>query len=137
VAVQLAATQAANRETILRTRGNLLAFTFGALSPGRLVDVSVGIHLVPEGTGTTVLQNPFSNPDEDWFYYASFSLGYEEPVVDVVDVSGITSFREIMDSKAMRIWRPSTEIQAVFTNTTLETAVSVRAVMQGRFLLGD
>ena len=95
------------------------------------------MHVVPDGTGATVLTEPFGDSNADWFYYNEFVLGYEEMVIDVVDVPGITSFREMIDVKAMRIGVPDTEIQIVMTNTTLLGAATVNLNLGGRFLLGS
>ncbi len=122
-------------ETLLRTRGNLLSFLDGSLAPGRLVEIVVGLILVPEGTGTTVLWSPATDGDAPWFYWTGFQLGYNEGVTDVVDIPGATSYREIIDDKAMRIIR-NQEIQMVVENTTLETASSVNTSMSIRMLAG-
>ena len=122
-----------DRETLMRTRGNLLAYLDGIVAPGGAVSVSVGMILVPEGTGTTVLWDPFSDDDAPWFYYSEFVLGYEEMVTDVIDVPGATAFREVIDSKAMRRVR-NQEIQMVVTNTTLLTARSINLFATGRIL---
>ena len=137
IAAQLSSASATTRETILRTRGNLVAWVDATGAPARACDISVGIRLVPAGTGTTVLTDPFGEAAAPWFWYEEFVLGYEEMVTDVVDVSGITSFRAVIDSKAMRIWRPETEIQLVMTNTTLASATVVNLAVSGRFLIGD
>ncbi len=122
-----------DRETILRTRGLLTAVLDGNQSPPTGVNVSVGLILVPEGTGTTVLWSPFADADAPWFYYTSFYLGYEEMVTDVIDVPGITSYREVIDSKAMRRIR-NQEIQFVVENTTVNGAGAVDVIIGGRFL---
>jgi len=122
-------------ETLLRTRGNLLGYVDGAQAPGGLVRITVGLIIVPEGTGTTVLWAPLTDADAPWLYWTSFRLGYEEGVTDVVDFPGITSYREVVDSKAMRIVRNS-EVQFVVENTTVLGALSVNVGMDLRFLTG-
>ena len=136
-AVQLAASSPISRETILRTRGSLVCSIDGAAAPGALVLVSVGFQLVPSGTGTTVLRDPSTDAAAPWFYYTEFHVGYEEMVTDVVDVPGISSYREVIDSKAMRILRPETEIQMVVSNNTVAAAKSINICVAGRFLFGD
>jgi len=122
-------------ETIMRIRGNIMAYTDGALSPGGLVSLAVGFILVPEGTGTTVLWSPFTDPDAPWIWIECFNVGYEEAVIDVVDVPGITSYRSVIDNKAMRISR-NQEVQVVYENTTLDAAMTVNIAVAGRFLSG-
>ena len=123
-------------ETLLRTRGELLVAVDGAQAPGSLVRVGCGLILVPEGTGATVLWSPLTDSDAPWFWYWRGALGYEEMVTDVVDVPGMTSVREVIDSKAMRRVR-NQEIQFVAENVSLSTAASVNIVINGRFLLGQ
>jgi len=68
-------------------------------------------------------------------WYDQFVLGYEEMVIDVIDVPGITSYRATIDSKAMRIIR-NQEVQMVTENVTLGTAATVNLVVTGRMLSG-
>ncbi len=123
------------RDTILRTRGELVVSVDGTSAPGALALISCGLIIVPEGTGTTVLQSPFTDANADWFWYQQITVGYEEMVTDVVDVPGITSARVPVDSKAMRIGVPDTEVQFVAENTTLATAEVVNISLALRFLV--
>jgi len=137
VGVSILSSGASLPETVMRTRGNLLGYIDGAQAPGGLARVAVGLNVVPEGTGTTVLRLPFTDAnDPSWFYHSVFFLGYEEGVIDVVDVPGITSFREIIDSKAMRRAGPDEEVQMVVEQSTVLAAISVNVVIGGRILLG-
>ncbi len=122
-------------ETILRMRGSLLSFVDGVQAPGGSVVVSVGIILVPEGTSSTVLWSPITDRDAPWIWIDQFSLGYEEMVTDVIDVPGLTSYRSVIDNKAMRIIR-NQEIQLVVEQATLGTALSINTVVQLRVLSG-
>ena len=123
-------------QTILRTRGNLVAYADGAPVSGALAIISLGLCLVPEGTGTTVLWSPFTDAEAPWFWHTTFHLGYEEMVTDVIDASGLTVFREMIDSKAMRVLRPDTEVQFVAENTTVLGALTVNVSVGIRMLLG-
>ncbi len=123
-------------DTIMRTRGQLLAFVDGTPAPGAFVQVAVGAIIVPEGTGTTVLWSPIADENADWFWYTRFALGYEEPVVNVVDVPGAAGYRETIDSKAMRVSKPDTEVQIVFEQSTLASSMAINLSVLGRFLLG-
>ena len=122
-----------DRETILRTRGSLLSWFDATPDSGDIVQVSAGLILVPEGTGTTVLWSPFTDADAPWFYYTTFFLGYDEPVVDVIDIPGASSYRETVDSKGMRRVR-NQEMQFVVENTTIGSAEAINVVMGGRIL---
>ncbi len=133
VGVLLSSSQHAT-ETLLRLRGNLTAWIDGAQAGGQSVIASIGIHLVPEGTGITVTVDPFGDPSRSWWYYSTFVLGYEEYVTDAVDAAGLSVFREIVDVKAMRIVRPDTELQMVITNTTLVSAASINVSLDARAL---
>ena len=124
------------RETMLRTRGSLCAWIDGAGAPPTAVLVSIGFLLVPEGLGSTVVSEPFADANAPWMYFTSFILGYEERVTDVVDVPGLTIYRETIDVKAMRIFRSDQEMQVVVTNTTIGGAATVNVALQGRQLFG-
>ncbi len=122
--------------TLMRQRGNLLAFVDGVTLPGALVTISMGMHLVPDGTGSTVLVEPFNDSATKWFWWTEFTIGYEEMVTDVVGVPGLSNFREVIDGKAMRKVAPEQETQLVITNTTVGTATSVNISASVRFLFG-
>ena len=124
-------------DTIMRTRGELVAYMDTTLAPGILVDVAVGFIIVPEGTGSTVLWAPITDPNAPWFFYSRFTLGYEEQVTDVIDAQGLTVYRQTIDSKAMRKSPPDTEIQMVTQNSTILSAGAVNVVAGGRILLGN
>ncbi len=97
--------------------------------------VAFGLIYVPEGTGATVLWSPETDADAPWVYWTSFIIGYEEMVTDVVDVPAISGYREVIDTKAMRIIRNS-ELQACLQNTTVGTAMSVNFNASFRALSG-
>jgi len=120
-------------ETLMRTRGSLAAWFDGAPVTGAAAIISVGFIMVPEGTGTTVLWSPRQDRDAPWFYWTSFVLAYEEYVTDVIWAPQVSDFREVIDSKAMRISR-NQEVQAVFENVTLGGAATVNVAVEGRFL---
>ncbi len=122
-------------ETLLRFRGNLLAYLDAVNAPGALVTIGVGLILVPEGTGTTVLWSPLTDSDAPWIWYEGFSLGLEEGVTDIYEYAGVSVFRAIIDNKAMRITR-NQETQLVFENITVGAAASVNIRVEGRTLAG-
>jgi len=123
-------------ETLMRLRGNFLGYLDGTQAPGALVLISVGIILVPEATGSTVLWSPVADDNAPWLWYTSFHLGYEEYVTDVIDAVGAPVYRETIDNKAMRRIRSDVEVQIVFENTTIGSAASVNLVTSGRLLQG-
>jgi len=122
--------------TIMRSRGSLTAWIDGAQSGGQAIRVAVGMILVPEGSGSTVQYNPIADANAGWFFYSTFTLGYEEMVTDVIDVPGLSSYREVIDVKAMRRVGPQQEIQMVVENGTIGSAASLNLVSDGRFLRG-
>ena len=122
-----------DRETLLRTRGSLVCYIDAPSAPGTLAEITVGLILVPEGTGTTVLWSPAIDSDAPWLYYTLFYVGYEEMVTDVVSVEGLSIYREVIDSKAMRRVR-NQEIQLVMENATALAAKTVNVFLGGRFL---
>ena len=125
------------QETIMRIRGDLVAFVDGASGTGKLVDVAIAALVVQAGSGTTVIQAPITDPDAPWLFYERFTIGYEEQVTDVVDTPQLTSFRKIIDSKAMRILREGREVQLVVQNATLGTATAINLSLGFRMLLGS
>ena len=122
-------------ETLMRLRGTLLAYLDTTQAPGVQIAVGIGMILVPEGTGTTVLWSPLTDPDAPWFWYTAFALGYEEYVTDVISSQVASGYREVIDSKAMRITR-NQEVQAVVENVTTGSAGAFNMVIAGRSLSG-
>ena len=123
-------------ETLLRTRGEMMCWVDGLEAPATLARVGVGLIVMPEGQGTTVISSPISDGDAPWLYHRQFTIGYEEYVTDVIQAVHLSSFREVVDVKAMRILRPDQEIQCVVEQTTIAGAVTLNLILQLRFLLG-
>ena len=124
------------KETLLRIRGELIAYIDGVQTPGGQVDCALGALVVQAGSFTTVIQTPINESDAPWLFYERFTLAYEEMVQDVVDVPGMTSVRRVIDSKAMRILRPGREVQMVFVQQTVQGAMTVNCTFTSRVLLG-
>ncbi len=124
------------KETILRIRGEIVAYVDGASAPGKLVEVALGALIVQAGSSTGVLTKPITNSDAPWLMYERWALGYEEMVTDVIDVPGITSFRKTVDSKAMRVLREGREVQLVLEVVTISAASNVNVNFNFRMLLG-
>ena len=128
------ATAAHQPETLLRTRGEIVVYPDATQGPGALAVIDVGMILVPEGTGTTVLWSPRTDADAPWLWYGSYHAVYEEMVTDVIAAQDVV-IRDVIDSRAMRIVR-NQEIQLVWENTTIGGAVTVNSAVSGRFLTG-
>ena len=124
-------------QTIMRWRGNLFAGIDVLSGPGKLIQLAVGFILVPEGTGTTVLWSPITDVNAPWMYYETFLIGYEEGVTDVIDYPGYSTFRSVIDGKAMRRLRADVEVQAVFENATIGTGGAANIGVFGRVLMGN
>ncbi len=122
-------------ETLMRTRGEICVGIDGAPVAGRSAIIGVGLILVPEGTGTTVLWSPISDGDAPWFWVDYFFISYEEMVTDVIITQELAAARRVVDSKAMRIVK-NMEFQLVAENTTLAGAVGVNVNFVGRVLAG-
>ena len=121
-------------ETLLRLRGNLMASIRGTSAPVKHVSVGIGLILVPEGTGTTVLWSPQTDGDAPWIWVENFDLSYDEQVTDVIS-NQMQAFRAVIDNKAMRIMR-NQETQLVMENTTINGAGSVDVSVVVRALTG-
>ena len=124
------------KETVMRIRGDLVCCPDGAQAPTGLVRCALAALVVQAGSGSTVIQKPVTDPDAPWLFYESWVLGYEEMVVDVIDVPSLSGFRKTIDSKAMRILREGREVQLVFEQLTLNTAMNVQCHLSFRMLLG-
>ncbi len=123
-------------ETILRTRGTGLLTAASSLAPGTSALISMGLVLVPEGQGTTVIWDPFNDDNAPWMWWQEITLAYEEPVANVIDLPVASAARFEIDSKAMRKANEDEELQFVATNTTFAGAMAIRITANFRFLLG-
>ena len=124
-------------ETILRIRGNVLAYIDATQAPGTFVKVGMGLIIMPEGTGSTVTSSPISDSNAPWLWHIQFALAYEEYVTDVVANQVASGFRGVIDSKAMRRIRPDREVQFVIENVTVGGAGAIALSVDGRMLLGS
>ncbi len=79
--------------------------------------------------------SPITDGDAPWIWVSYFELAYEEMVTDVIDVPGMSSYRELIDNKAMRIVR-NQELQMVAENATIGGASSINLSVSGRTLSG-
>ena len=122
--------------TLMRIRGEVMAYKDGPAAPGSLAAVNWGIILVPEGSGTTVQFDPVLDANAPWLAYGAMHVGYEEMVTDVIDVPVISGVRQVVDNKAMRKIRPDVEMQFVIANSTVLTALSINFVYSMRWLQG-
>jgi len=135
VAVTVVAAEALQK-TLMRIRGEFAAWANGVQAPAISSLLAVGIVQVPEGTGTTVLWDPFVDGDAPWIWFDFGVIAYEEMVTDVIDVPAITGYRRIVDSKAMRRMR-NTELQLVVHNNSVQGGgTNVDFTFGGRFLFG-
>jgi len=125
----------ATPKTLMRMRGSLICYIDSTSAPPLMIEVGVGICVVPEGTGSTVLWSPLIDRDVPWVWSADFIIGYEEMVTDVIDIPGLTSYREVIDNKAMRILR-NQDLQIVWENVTVGGAASFNGAVAIRALFG-
>ena len=89
----------------------MLSWCDGTQAPGGSVLISCGICIVPEGTGTTVLQSPGTDSASGaWLYFEEWILAYDEAVTDVIAYQTAMAYRSTIDSKGMRIVRQDQEI---------------------------
>jgi len=124
-------------QTIMRTRGSLVAWLNDTTAPGVHIRVGVGFLLAQSGVGTNVFSAPLDDGDAPFFWYETFSLAYEESVTDVIAVDGISSYRSEINSKAMRVLRPDQEVQCVVQQETVGSSGTINIGITARFLLAD
>lgn len=122
-------------ETLLRIRGEWVCAMGGGLADLVGAQVSMGMILVPEGTGSTVLWSPFTDADAPWIWWDSISMIYREYVTDAVWSSNASDGRRVIDSKAMRKVR-NRELQAVTENATVQTGLAINMIANVRQLAG-
>ncbi len=123
-------------ETLLRIRGEWAAVFDGALVPSRSSSIAAGLILVPEGTDTTVLWSPITDGDAPWIWWDTFSLIYEEFVVDTIASTEAASGRRVIDSKAMRKVR-NMELQFVAEQAGIEGTLAINVFGSIRALSGS
>ena len=123
-------------ETLLRIRGEWALSMVGVQAPQRGLALSIGLILVPEGTGTTVLWSPITDGDAPWMWWDTMHLLYNETVVDVIGSQATLSGRRVIDSKAMRKDR-NQELQCVIENASIIGGASVDVVGSVRVLAGS
>ncbi len=137
-AITVGAASSSFSETLMRVRGNLMAYVDTTQAPGGATRYGLGLIKAQAGQGTTVLSLPLTDGFAPWIWYATFGLAYEEMVTDVVDVPGVTSYRERIDSKAMRKLPPDVELQLVIQSATvLGGGVAANVQVELRMLLGS
>ena len=136
VAIGAVLAAGAPSETILRTRGTGIVYLDALQAPASRVLVSMGLVLVPEGQGGTVIWDPFNDDNAPWLWWRELNVGYEEMVTDVIDIPALTIDRFEVDSKAMRKANEDEELQFVAVNTTIDGTAAVNLGIAFRFLLG-
>ena len=138
ISAQLALAAQHLPETLLRIRGEWAAAFTTALASGIGVNVTAGLILVPEGTGSTALWSPFTDGDAPWIWWDTMSLIYTEQVTDVVYSAAVSSGRRVIDSKAMRKVRNS-ELQCVVETATIVglSGANINMSMVARVLAGS
>ncbi len=125
-------------DTIMRTRGSVVSFVDGVDEPGALSEIAIGMIILQEGSiAVGGFPIPITDDNADWFWYTRFTLGYEEPVLNVISVQTVSGYREVIDSKAMRKGALDTEIGLCFEQVSLGTDVGSNTVVNGRWLLGQ
>ena len=125
-------------ETLLRIRGRWSSSLNAAQAPGVGVFLDVGMILVPEGTGTTVLWSPGTDGDAPWIWWDTMAFLYTEYVTDVIGSQITAAMTAVIDSKAMRKVR-NQELQFVAENTTMSGLSAGTVVFGGdvRVLAGS
>ncbi len=124
-------------ETLMRIRGELVAWVDGLEVPAVAASFGIGALVVQAGQGVTVNSQSITDAQAPWLFYETWTLGYEEYVTDVIAAQGLMVFRKTIDVKAQRILRPGREVQLVVQNSTILGALSANIVFNFRALLGE
>ncbi len=124
-------------ETIRRLRGEVMVWVDGLEAPAVSATIGMGLIKAQSGQGATVLSSPITDGDAPWIWVDYMTIGYEEMVVDAVDVPMLSAKRVIVDNKSMRRFRPDQEVQFVVENVTLAGALSVNVAANIRALISQ
>jgi len=120
------------RETLVRTRGEVLIWMDASGTIGDLVQVGWGLLVVPQGLGGTVVSSPIGDSDAPWLAYGVCTLAFE--ATGAAGLSTLDHCRTVVDSKAMRKIMPDQDVVFVAENVTLGSAQSVNLVASIRAL---
>ncbi len=120
--------------TVMRTRGEILVWMDGAPAAADAVVWAVGLIVMPEGQGTTVVSSPITDGNAPWFGFWTGTLAAEDTTL----LQNGTQYARIpIDSKAMRILRPDREVQIVAEQSTIGGAQVININFAARFLFLD
>ncbi len=122
---QVAQLAIAASATVIRIRGELLAWLDPTISAGDLIAVACGLRVAPNGSGTTVVIDPVNDGSADWLWYEAFHLGGESTAQDTT----IAAVRKVIDNKSMRRMKQGEEIQFVMNQLTEGTAQAVNVAI--------
>ena len=122
-------------QTIMRTRGHLVAWLDGTLVAGDVVSCAIGFLVVPGGSAAVVISSPITDSQAPYFWFEAFTFAAEDTAAPLTD--GLKMFRAEIDSKAMRILRPDREVQCVAEAFDIVQTSIVNFQVEARFLIGD
>ncbi len=134
-AVTTVATAAASA-TLLRSRGEIVASIDGP-TDGDHCAVACGLIVVTEeqvAVGTTAIPNAAADLNADWLWHGFLLLHSQ----GVTELSGNVTMadRLTIDSKAMRLMRPTNSVVFAVTNSTLAGTPAVDVTVSARQLFG-
>jgi len=123
--------------TIMRIRGEFLAFLTTSAAANSVKAIGVGITLVSNealAAGAASIPDPLSDLNADWMWHGFALLGRVSTTED--ESAGLTSVRLEIDTKAMRKVKPNTSLVFVVSPLNLSGTETARAVIGARVLLG-
>jgi len=101
--------------TLMRTRGHgVVRMDPGAISDSGILGCALGVFSSDAFTaGSASLPGPITDIDYDWLWHSLFSFG---PVITATDTENsiLTNVQVELDSKAMRILKPSQTLGFMF-----------------------
>jgi len=135
--VTVVLTQGITSQTLMRTRGSVLAWLDASGSAaGDIVDVAVALFVQPAGSGA--VSTPITDIDASYFWFTRFHLATEIAFPTGGDGQpGILWNRIDVDSKAMRVIRPDMETVMIVETADVVGAPVVNVVGSFRFLISS
>jgi len=119
--------------TLMRVRGHWsVSFDGDEMAADHL---EVGIGLLLQQTGAVATSLPLTDPNAPWIWYDQVALYTAEGTN--ADQGFLTSYRGVIDSKAMRRMKPDQSLIFVLETSNIVGAPTVDGYANARFLFGS
>ena len=120
-------------QTIMRVRGSWACQLDLASADGDAAFIGIGFLVQQAGATATSLPN--TDGDAPFFFYETVPLIVEDASLSID--RGLSSFRGVIDGKAMCVLRPDQEVIAIAEMSNVSGAPSWNVMASARFLIAD